>query len=221
MARSKNLAQRARRMSRVLRAAYPDAKTALRFSSPFELLIATILSAQCTDERVNTVTVNLFRKYRKPEDYYRVPAAELEADIRPTGFFRNKTRSIQACCRSLVEKFTGKVPDTIDEMTRLEGVGRKTANVILGEAFGKPAIAVDTHVRRLTARLELSAETDPDKIEINLKALLPEREWTHFANAMIWHGRRICVARKPRCFECVIRDDCPFPNKTKQKISGK
>jgi endonuclease-3 len=219
--KGKKVAERAGRISRALRVAYPDAKTALRFSNAFELLVATILSAQCTDERVNAVTEKLFAKYRKPEDYYRVGAAELEADIRPTGFFRNKARSIQACCRSLVEKFGGRVPETIEEMTELEGVGRKTANVVLGDAFGKPAIAVDTHVRRLVERLELTGETDPDKIEIALKAFLPEGEWTHFANATIWHGRRICAARAPRCNECVIRTDCPFPKKHKQKMSKK
>jgi endonuclease III len=199
-----------------LKKAHPDAKLALKFSSPFELLIALILAAQCTDERVNEVTGSLlFKKYRAPADYVRVPAAELEADIRPTGFYRNKTKAIQGCCRQLVERFDGQVPRTLAELTGLRGVGRKTANIVLGNAFGQPAIGVDTHVMRLSQRLGLTTQSDPDKIEADLTALVPTREQTHFCHLLQYHGRRVCVARKPQCPACVIDDLCPYPDKTR------
>jgi endonuclease-3 len=198
-----------------LKKAYPDATLALHFSSPFELLIALILAAQCTDERVNQVTgAFLFRKYRRPEDYVRVPAAELEADIRPTGFYRNKTKAIQRCCQQLVERFGGEVPSAFDDLIRLPGVGRKTANIVLGNAFGQAAIGVDTHVMRLSQRLGLSKHTDPDKIEADLVRVVPETERTHFCHLLQAHGRRVCVARKPQCAACVIDDCCPYPDKT-------
>ena len=198
-----------------LKKAHPDAKLALDFSSPFELLIALILAAQCTDERVNEVTRSLlFKKYRSPADYARVPAAELEADIRPTGFYRNKTKAIQACCQQLIERFGGQVPSTIEELTALRGVGRKTANIVLGNAFGQPAIGVDTHVMRLSQRLGLTTQHDPDKIEADLTQLVPPKERTRFCHLLQYHGRRVCLARTPRCPECVINDLCPYPDKT-------
>ncbi len=198
-----------------LKRAHPDAKLALDFTSPFELLIALILAAQCTDERVNQVTGTLlFKKYRGPADYVRVPAAELEADIRPTGFYRNKTKTVQACCRELLERFAGEVPRTLEELTSLRGVGRKTANIVLGNAFGQPAIGVDTHVMRLSQRLGLTTQSDPDKIEADLTQLVAPKERTHFCHLLQYHGRRVCVARKPQCPECVIRDLCPYPDKT-------
>ena len=198
-----------------LKKAHPGAKLALNFSSPFELLIALILAAQCTDERVNEVTGSLlFKKYPTPADYVRVPAAELEADIRPTGFFRNKTKAIQACCQQLIERFGGQVPSTIEELTTLRGVGRKTANIVLGNAFGQPAIGVDTHVMRLSQRLGLTTQHDPDKIEADLTLLVPQKERTRFCHLLQYHGRRVCMARTPQCPECVITDLCPYPDKT-------
>lgn len=198
-----------------LKKAYPEAKLALNFASPFELLIALILAAQCTDERVNELTGSLlFKKYRAPADYVRVPAAELEADIRPTGFFRNKTKAIQACCEQLIACFGGQVPRTIEQLTTLRGVGRKTANIILGNAFGQPAIGVDTHVMRLSQRLGLTMQRDPDKIEADLTRVVPTKEQTHFCHLLQYHGRRVCMARKPRCPECAINELCPYPDKT-------
>ena len=198
-----------------LKKAHPDATLALNFSSPFELLIALILAAQCTDEKVNEVTSTLlFKKYRRPADYVRVPATELEDDIRPTGFYRNKTKAVQACCQELIERFGGEVPRSIDELTTLRGVGRKTANIVLGNAFGQPAIGVDTHVMRLSQRLGLTTQHDPDKIEADLTQLVPLTEQTHFCHLLQYHGRRICMARKPQCAECVIADLCPYPDKT-------
>ena len=198
-----------------LKKAHPDAKLALHFSSPFELLIALILAAQCTDERVNEVTGSLlFKKYRAPGDYVRVSASELEADIRPTGFYRNKTKAIQACCQQLLERFEGQVPNTLAALTALRGVVRKTANIVLGNAFGQPAIGVDTHVMRLSQRLGLTTQHDPDKIEADLTHAVPRKEWTHFCHLLQYHGRRICLARTPRCPECVIKEQCPYPDKT-------
>jgi endonuclease-3 len=198
-----------------LKKAHPDAKLALTFSSPFELLIALILAAQCTDEKVNQVTGSLrFKKYHSPADYVRVPPEELEADIRPTGFYRNKTKSIQRCCQQLIERFNGVVPSTLEELTSLPGVGRKTANILLGNAFGQQAIGVDTHVMRLSQRLGLTRQTDPDKIEADLTVVVPKPEQTHFCHLLQYHGRRVCIARQPRCPECVIADLCPYPDKT-------
>ena len=198
-----------------LKKAHPDATLALRFASPFELLVALILAAQCTDEKVNEVTGKLlFKKYRRPEDYVRVPPEELEADIRPTGFFRNKTRSIQRCCEQLIERFHGGVPDNLEALVSLPGVGRKTANIVLGNAFGQAAIGVDTHVMRLSQRLGLTTQHDPDKIEADLTRIVPKKEQTHFCHLLQYHGRRICVARAPKCPECVISALCPYPEKT-------
>jgi endonuclease-3 len=207
--------QRVKSIIARLKRAHPDARMALQSSSPFELLIALILAAQCTDEKVNEVTGTLlFKKYRAPADYVRVPAPELEADIRPTGFYRNKTASIQRCCQQLIERFGGQVPESIDALVSLPGVGRKTANIVRGNAFGQPAIGVDTHVMRLAQRLGLTRHADPDKIEADLTPVVPKKEQVHFCHLLQFHGRRLCVARKPQCYACPIEDLCPYPDKT-------
>jgi endonuclease-3 len=201
---------RTRETIKRLKHAYPDAHCALRHTNAFELLIATILSAQCTDARVNIVTANLFRKYREPEDYLEVPQTELERDIHSTGFFRNKSKNIQAACKRIVEEFEGKVPRTMDEILSLGGVARKTANVVLGNAFGiASGVVVDTHVSRLSQRLGLTTNTTPEKIENDLQDLIPKKDWIMFPHLMIFHGRQICIARKPKCGECVLNDICP------------
>jgi len=193
-----------------LNKAYPDAHCELNYSNPLELLVATILSAQCTDKRVNIVTADLFRKYRSAADYVKAPAAELEQAIKTTGFFRNKTKSIKAASQSIVEKHAGKVPQSMEELIELGGVGRKTANVVLGNAFNiNCGIVVDTHVARLSQRLGLTSHTDPGKIEQELIALVPQDRWTMFSHWLIWHGRRRCYARNPDCANCEIRALCP------------
>ena len=208
--REGELKKRTRDIIRRLKRAYPDAKTALNHSSPFELLIATILSAQSTDVRVNIVTADLFRKYKKPEDYLKVSAHELEKDIHSTGFFRNKTKSIQGTAKLLTEQFGGEVPHTMDELLELPGVARKTANVVLGNAFGiKAGVVVDTHVTRLSHRLALSAEKTAEKIEQDLIPIVPKKDWVIFPHLMIYHGRQICKARNPLCEECAIEKLCP------------
>ena len=193
-----------------LKKAYPDAHCALNHSNAFELLVATILSAQCTDERVNIVTADLFRKYRSPRDFADVSQEELEIDIRPTGFFRNKSRSIRAASQRILADFGGKVPNTMPEILTLAGVARKTANVVLGNAFGiASGVVVDTHVSRLSQRLALSKEKTPEKIEVDLQALVPKKHWVMFSHWLIFHGRQVCQARKPKCPECVLADLCP------------
>jgi endonuclease III len=202
--------RRAPEIVRRLSEAHPDAHVALHFSNALEMLVATILSAQCTDEKVNEVTATLFRKYRTAEDYVRVPEDELKADIKPTGFFNQKAISIRAACQRIVEAYDGKVPDTMEDLVTLRGVARKTANIVLGNAYGKvEGIAVDTHVRRLAERLGFSAEKDPDKIERDLMALIPHERWFDFTYVLIDHGRAVCVARKPRCEACVVNALCP------------
>jgi endonuclease-3 len=204
------LKQRVRKIIRLLKRAYPDAKCSLEHSSAFELLIATILSAQCTDARVNIVTQDLFRKYRKPQDYLKVSPKELEQDIRTTGFFRNKTKSIQGTAKVLTEQYGSKVPETIEELLELPGVARKTANVVLGNAFGiSSGVVVDTHVTRLSHRLGLSAQKTAEKIEQDLIAMVPKKDWVIFPHLMIAHGRAICKARNPLCAECVVEKLCP------------
>ena len=201
---------RTEQIIKLLKRAHPDAHCALNHSNAFELLIATILSAQCTDERVNIVTADLFRKYRKPADYLKVPETELQQDIRTTGFFRNKTRSIQGACKMLVEEFDGEVPKTMEELLPLPGVARKTANVVLGVAYGIAAgIVVDTHVTRLSRRLGLTKQADAVKIENDLIELVPKKDWIIFSHLLIFHGRRICKARRPLCEECVLEKLCP------------
>ena len=201
---------RTKKIIQLLKRAYPDAKCSLNHSNAFELLIATILSAQCTDERVNIVTADLFRKYRSPEDYLKVPASELQDDIRTTGFFRNKTRSIQGTAKVLTEQYAGRVPETIEELLELPGVARKTANVVLGNAFGVTSgVVVDTHVTRLSRRLGLTKQKDAVKIENDLVAIVPKKDWVIFSHLLIAHGRKTCKARNPLCAECVVERLCP------------
>jgi len=192
----------------LLKKRYPDARCALNYKNTLELLLATILSAQCTDVRVNTVTKGLFKKYRRAEDYAKVKPEILENDIRSTGFYKNKARSIIKCCKVLVDEYRGKVPSTMEELVALGGIGRKTANVILGNAFGIPGITVDTHVKRVANRLALTVNQDPVKIEYDLMELVPKKEWTQFSHLMIFHGRYTCMARKPLCSECVVESLC-------------
>ena len=207
------LKTRATKIITILRKTYPDAKCSLHFSNPLELLVATILSAQCTDERVNIVTKDLFKKYKTAGDYANAPAAELEKDIHSTGFYRNKAKSIQKCAAALLERHGGQVPSTLEELVQLAGVGRKTANVVLGNAFDTPGIVVDTHIQRLSQRMKFTKNTDPVKIEFDLNALVPQKDWTNFCHWMIWHGRKVCTARKPDCPHCPIGDYCPSKGK--------
>ena len=206
------------RVAMLLAEEYPDAACALNFRTPLELLIATILSAQCTDVRVNLVTKDLFRRYRSAEDYAQADATELEEQIKSTGFFRNKAKSIQGCCRRLVEEFGGKVPQELESLVKLPGVGRKTANVVLGTAFGiASGVVVDTHVSRLSWRLGLTKHKDPTKIERDLMSLLPSKEWVDFSHRLIHHGRKICVARRPKCEICRLNKICPRVGVTEPK----
>ena len=192
-----------------LAAEHADAAIALRFRTELELLVSVMLSAQTTDVNVNRVTPSLFRKYRRPEDYLAVPAEELENDIRPTGFFRQKTKALRGTMRMLIEEFDGRVPRKLEELVRLPGVARKTANVVASELGYTQGIVVDTHVRRLSQRLGLTKRDDPVKIERDLQKLVPRDDWGRFPHVLIWHGRRVCLARRPRCEECVINDLCP------------
>ena len=201
---------RMRKILRRLHRAYPEATCALRHENAFELLVATILSAQCTDERVNQVTRRLFRRFRRPEDYARSPPGELEEWIRPTGFYNNKAKALRGLGKALVERFGGEVPRTMEELLTLPGVARKTANVVLGTAFGIPSgIVVDTHVFRLAHRLGLSEGRTPEEVERDLMAITPKKEWIYLGHALIQHGRRVCKARTPLCDECVLADVCP------------
>jgi endonuclease-3 len=206
---------RARKIIGALKKAYPDAKIALDFGNPLELLVATILSAQCTDERVNQVTPALFKKYRTARDYAQAEAAVLEEEVRSTGFYRAKTRSIMAMAKALLEQHGGQVPKSREALVELPGVGLKTANVLLGNAFGRQAIAVDTHVFRVCQRLALARSDDPDEIHDQLADVLPEKEWTFTTHLVQAHGRRCCFARKPLCPACPVRALCPWPGKTK------
>lgn len=200
----------ATQVTRRLKAAYPDAHCALEFKTPLQLLVATILSAQCTDVRVNIVTKELFKKYPDAKAFAAAKLPDLERAVQSTGFFRNKAKNIKACCSELMESHAGQVPQDLDILVKLAGVGRKTANVVLGTAFGIPSgVVVDTHVGRLSKRLGLTRHTDPVKIERDLMALLPKREWVDFSHRMIAHGRQVCVARKPRCQICPLADVCP------------
>jgi endonuclease-3 len=210
MVASQEAKRHAARIARQLAVDYADARCALDFRTPLELLIATILSAQCTDTRVNIVTASLFKKYRSAADYAAAPVAKLEKEIQSTGFFRNKARNIKACCQRLVEQHGGQVPRTLEELVKLPGVGRKTANVVLGTAFGVASgVVVDTHVTRISRRLGLTTQTDPEKIERDLMAELPRKEWIDFSHRMIHHGRRICQARNPKCDVCGLARWCP------------
>jgi len=202
---------RAAEIIKRLKKAYPDAHCALDHTTPFELLIATILSAQCTDARVNIVTADLFRKYRGPADFLKISQTELENDIHSTGLFRSKSKNIQSACKRIIEEFDGNVPRTMEGLLTLGGVARKTANVVMGNAFGiASGVVVDTHVMRLSQRLGLTQSTTPEKIETDLQKLVPKKHWVMLPHWLISHGRNICVARKPRCSECVLADICPL-----------
>jgi len=200
---------RARRVAKLLADSYPDAWCALRHENAWQLLVATILAAQCTDERVNMVTPELFAEYPDPAALAAADPEALETMIHSTGFFRQKAKSLRAVATAVTTDFSGELPRDIDTLVKLPGIGRKTANVVLGTSFGVPSIVVDTHVRRLSQRLGMTDETDPDKIEMDLRALLPEGDWTHFTHRLIHHGRRVCSARKPRCTDCPILKQCP------------
>jgi endonuclease III len=210
------LEQRAPEVIRLLKEAYQDATVALRFSNPLECLVAVILSAQATDKKVNEVTETLFRKYRTPEDYLRVPEAELAADLKPTGFFNQKTRAVRGACRMIVEDFDGEVPDSIAGLVKLPGVARKTANIVLGNAYPEElrtdpdaGVAVDTHVRRVSQRLGFTEQKDPNKVERDLMEILPREDWFGFTYVLIDHGRAVCKAPTPRCEECPVNHLCP------------
>jgi endonuclease-3 len=193
---------------------HPNAKLDLDFTNPLELLVALILAAQARDDLVVQVTADLFRKYRTPREYAEAPLAELEQAIRKINFYRNKAKSIHNCCKEIVARFDGKVPDTLDDLISLPGVGRKTGNIVLGNAYGKDTIGVDTHVMRLSQRLGLTRNTNPDKIEFDLMPLVPERQRVRFCHLLQYHGRRVCLAKKPRCPQCTIKSLCPYPDKS-------
>jgi endonuclease-3 len=205
--------ERFRKIWPILKRTYPNAAIALEFVNPLELLIATILSAQCTDARVNMVTKDLFKKYKSVEDWADADIKEIESDIRSTGFFRNKAINIKGACAKIVEQFHGRVPNTMEQLITLPGVGRKTANCVLGDAFGIPGITCDTHVIRLSRRLALSENTDPVKLEFDLAEIVPKKDWTQFSHVLITHGRIICKARRPGCTDCPIAEHCPSANK--------
>jgi endonuclease-3 len=205
-------AESVRKILPILGKIYPGTRTALNFKNPLELLIATILSAQCTDVRVNMVSKDLFRKYKSAGDWAKADIKEIESDIKSTGFYRHKTTSIKSACAEIIERFDSRVPDTIEELVTLPGVGRKTANVVLGNAFGMPAIACDTHVIRLSRRLGLSENSDPVKLEFDLAEIVPKKSWTLFSHLLIFHGRNVCKARKPDCENCRISKYCPSAN---------
>ena len=201
--------ERVKTIFEILDPLYARDKTALKYKTPFQLLIATILSAQCTDKQVNQVTETLFKKYKKPGDFFQAPIAELEGDIRPTGFFRNKTKAIKGCSGALMDLYGGEVPSTMEELLKLPGVGRKTANCVLGAAFDIPGVVVDTHVKRLALRLGLAKSQDPDKIEKDMEELLPRERWRRFSDILIYHGRAVCKARKPAHEGCPVFNLCP------------
>lgn len=205
-------AERVNKILPILKKTYPQVNIALHFGNPLELLIATILSAQCTDARVNMVTPGLFRKYRSAADWAEANLGEIEQDIRTCGFYHNKAVSIQGATRKIIEQYNGKVPETMEELVTLPGVGRKTANCVLGNAFGQPAIMCDTHVIRLSRRLQLSENGDPVKLEFDLADIVPKKDWTLISHLLIFHGRNICVARKPQCPVCPIAQHCPAAN---------
>jgi len=213
--------RRARRVHRALARLYPDAACTLDFSNPLELYVATVLSAQCTDARVNKVTPDLFSRFKTALDYARAARANLETMIQSTGFFRNKAKMIQEACRVLVERHGGEVPRTMERLLELPGVGRKTANVLLGNAFDTPGLTVDTHMRRLSQRLGFTREDDPVRIERDLMLRIPKTGWTVFSHRMIQHGRMVCLARAPRCEACLLQKDCPYPARTARATARK
>jgi endonuclease-3 len=205
-----DLKTKAQVILKLLEQHYPAAHCTLDFADPLQLLVATVLSAQCTDERVNKVTPEIFKKYPAAADYAAAPLAELEEAFHSTGFYRQKAKSIKQICQTLVDRFDGQIPPSLEELVKLPGIGRKTANVILGNAFGIPGIVVDTHVGRVSQRLGLTANTDPVKIEFDLMALVPQAKWTKFSHQLISHGRQICTAKKPKCLECFLLPHCNF-----------
>jgi len=209
MAQSKETGEIQKILS-ILRTHYPSVKSALRYGNPLEMLVSTVLSAQCTDIRVNEVTQILYKELKTAKDFAEVPLERLEALIRPTGFYHNKAKSIKSCCRRIVEEHDGRVPDTMEALVELPGVGRKTANVVLGNAFGIPGIVVDTHVKRLSQRIGLTREKDPVKIEFDLMKQIPKTRWIDFSHQLIWHGRRVCTARKPHCEDCPLQALCDY-----------
>jgi len=213
--------ERAKEMYARLLEEYPDIRCTLDYKSPFQLVIMTALAAQCTDARVNIVCRDLFQKYKKPEDFLVVSQGELEEDVRPCGFYKNKAKNIRAMCATLLEDFGGKVPQTMEELVTLAGVGRKTANVVLGECFGVPGVIVDTHCTRLTNRWGFTKNQDAVKIEKELMKIWPKETWTLFSHFTVFHGRAVCTARAPKCSECVLRDLCPFPDTRKGKKIAK
>ena len=208
-----NAAEKVGPILKLLDQHYSEAHVTLDFANPLEMLVATVLSAQCTDVRVNQVTPALFAKYPTAQDYADAPLEELEEMIRPTGFFRNKAKSIKALCQQLVKNYGGQVPPSLDDLVKLPGIGRKTANVVLGNAFGIPGIFVDTHLGRVSQRLGLTKEKDPVKIEFDLMPLIPKEHWVKFSHQMIWHGRQICAARNPKCHQCPLLPYCDFGQK--------
>jgi len=206
-------AERVRKIFPILRKTYPEARIALKHSNPLELLVSTILSAQCTDVRVNMVTKTLFKKYTSAKDWAKADVKQIESDIKSTGFFRNKAANIKGACTKVIEEFDGKIPGTMEEILTLPGVGRKTANCVLGNAFGVPGVVCDTHVIRLSRRLGLSPNSDPVKLEFDLAEIVPRKNWLLFSDLLIFHGRNICKARKPDCVNCPIAKYCPAANK--------
>jgi endonuclease-3 len=208
------LKTRADKIRKILREMYPEVKTQLFHQNPFELLVATILSAQCTDKQVNQVTPVLFKRLKTPADFVAAPRKTIEKLIRPTGFFHNKAKNIKNCAKVLVDRHSGQIPQTLEEMVKLPGVGRKTANVVLGAAFGIPGVVVDTHVARISNRLGLTENKDPVKIEFDLMNIIPEKDWNDFCLRLIFFGRSTCTARKPKCPHCPLKDLCPWPHKT-------
>ncbi|HHD11212.1 MAG TPA: endonuclease III [Deltaproteobacteria bacterium] len=202
--------EKAKKVLTTLKKLFPEAKTELAFSTPLELLVATILSAQCTDKKVNAITPALFARFKTPKDYADATTEEIEGYISSINFYKNKARSIKMCCKKIVEDFGGNIPRSIEEMTELPGVGRKTASIVLAEAFGIPALAVDTHVKRVAQRLGLASSDKPDDIEEELKALVPKKDWRSVTNLFILHGRRVCKAKRPLCEECKIKEYCEY-----------
>lgn len=217
----KDKQNRVRKIIKILDQTYPETTLALNFTTPLELLIALILAAQCTDERVNQVTDKLFKKHRTPEDWAKLDLSTLENEIRLIGFFRNKVKSIQSCCQELVNRFENEVPKTLEDLVSLPGVGRKTANVLRGNAFGHPAIGVDRHVGRLAQHMGLTEETDPDKIEFDLNVIVPDKSKVRFCHLLQTHGRTVCLARKPNCPVCSINSLCPYPGQSSSQELAK
>jgi len=211
---SKKTVERAAAILKILNTLYPQVKPQLFYRNPFELLVATILSARCTYNQVNRVTPTLFKRMRRPQDFVKTPVAEIEGLVRPTGFYRNKARNIKACCEALLERHRGHVPRTLEELVELPGVGRKTANVVLGAAFDTPGVVVDTHVGRISGRLGLTKNKDPKKIELDLMRIIPRNEWSDFSLRLIFFGRETCTARKPKCPICPLGHLWPYPHKT-------